>query len=216
MKGMSLILERQKTKPCNNRSPSLATGAGGTAAAPACYGQAGSAADAAEQGAGRAQGTACGGPAGCVQPQGAEDGCGELVGRLRDYSVHAQLGSRCTLPSILCQPEQMSQTQERRSGSPSEVNAKSSTNTRQRQRFLHGRPQVHEAPQNKLLYTDPAVTGRSHHVHLAHSSGGGRCVGSRPKRFFKITRSLENLSSGEKRAGCAECVGVPSGAVFCA
>lgn len=36
-----------------------------------------------------------------------------------------------------------------------------------------------------------------------------------PKRFFKVIRSLENLSSGEKRAGCADFVGVPSGASFC-
>lgn len=29
-------------------------------------------------------------------------------------------------------------------------------------------------------------------------------------------RSRENLSSGEKRAGCADFVGEPSGATFCA
>ena len=43
----------------------------------------------------------------------------------------------------------------------------------------------------------------------------GFCVGSRPKRFLHVVRSRENLSSGEKRAGCADCVGVPSGAAFC-
>ena len=43
----------------------------------------------------------------------------------------------------------------------------------------------------------------------------GFCVGRRPKRFLHATRCLENLSSGLKRAGCADCVGEPSGAVFC-
>ena len=41
-------------------------------------------------------------------------------------------------------------------------------------------------------------------------------MGSSLKRFLHSTRSRENLSSGEKRAGCALCVGVPSGASFCA
>ena len=40
-------------------------------------------------------------------------------------------------------------------------------------------------------------------------------MGSNPKRFLHATRCFENLSSGLKRAGCADCVGVPSGAVFC-
>ena len=44
---------------------------------------------------------------------------------------------------------------------------------------------------------------------------GGCCVGSSLKRRLHSTRSLENLSSGEKRAGCAEKVGEPSGAAFC-
>ena len=44
----------------------------------------------------------------------------------------------------------------------------------------------------------------------------GRCIGRRPKRFLQISRCLENLSSGEKRAGCADSVGLPSGASFCA
>ena len=35
------------------------------------------------------------------------------------------------------------------------------------------------------------------------------------KRFLHATLCLENLSSGEKRAGCADCVGLPSGADFC-
>eukprot|EP00967_Tisochrysis_lutea_P039872 scaffold47821_cov29-Tisochrysis_lutea.AAC.5 len=41
------------------------------------------------------------------------------------------------------------------------------------------------------------------------------CVGSRPKRFLQMSRCFENLSSGEKRAGCADSVGLPSGASFC-
>lgn len=43
----------------------------------------------------------------------------------------------------------------------------------------------------------------------------GCCVGRRPNRFLQVVRSRLNLSSGEKRAGCADMVGVPSGAVFC-
>ena len=40
-------------------------------------------------------------------------------------------------------------------------------------------------------------------------------MGSRPKRRLHSTRSRLNLSSGLKRAGCALCVGLPSGATFC-
>jgi len=50
----------------------------------------------------------------------------------------------------------------------------------------------------------------------AQSSSGAPCVGSSLNRFLHSTRSRENLSSGEKRAGCALCVGLPSGASFCA
>lgn len=42
----------------------------------------------------------------------------------------------------------------------------------------------------------------------------GCCVGSRLNRFLHVVRSRLNLSSGEKRAGCADMVGVPSGAAF--
>lgn len=48
----------------------------------------------------------------------------------------------------------------------------------------------------------------------AHSSGAGCCVGRMPKRFLQVMRSRENLSSGEKRAGWADLVGLPSGATF--
>eukprot|EP00232_Nephroselmis_pyriformis_P026009 CAMPEP_0182861486 /NCGR_PEP_ID=MMETSP0034_2-20130328/5524_1 /TAXON_ID=156128 /ORGANISM="Nephroselmis pyriformis, Strain CCMP717" /LENGTH=57 /DNA_ID=CAMNT_0024993423 /DNA_START=308 /DNA_END=481 /DNA_ORIENTATION=- len=44
--------------------------------------------------------------------------------------------------------------------------------------------------------------------------GAGCWVGRMPKRFLHCTRCLENLSSGEKRAGWAEAVGLPSGASF--
>lgn len=40
-------------------------------------------------------------------------------------------------------------------------------------------------------------------------------MGKSPNRFLQVMRSRENLSSGENRAGCAERVGVPSGAIFC-
>lgn len=48
-----------------------------------------------------------------------------------------------------------------------------------------------------------------------YNSGAGSCVGRMPKRFLQVMRSRENLSSGEKRAGWADFVGVPSGAIFC-
>lgn len=35
------------------------------------------------------------------------------------------------------------------------------------------------------------------------------CVSKRPKRFFNVTRWRDHLSSGEKRAGCADFVTVP-------
>lgn len=54
----------------------------------------------------------------------------------------------------------------------------------------------------------PAVTGTQYFW-------GGCCVGSRPNRFLHVVRSRLNLSSGEKRAGCADAVGVPSGPAFC-
>jgi hypothetical protein len=50
----------------------------------------------------------------------------------------------------------------------------------------------------------------------SYISWGGCCVGRMPKRFFSVTRSRLNLSSGEKRAGCADLVGRPLGSVFCA
>ena len=42
----------------------------------------------------------------------------------------------------------------------------------------------------------------------SQSSGMGFWVGSSPKRFLHATRCLENLSSGEKRAGWADSVGI--------
>jgi hypothetical protein len=36
-----------------------------------------------------------------------------------------------------------------------------------------------------------------------------------PNRFLHVIRSRLNLSSGLNRAGCADFVGVPSGASFC-
>lgn len=50
---------------------------------------------------------------------------------------------------------------------------------------------------------------------LSHRTGRGCWVIRRPKRFFTVTLCLENLSSGEKRAGWAELVGCPSGQIFC-
>ena len=55
----------------------------------------------------------------------------------------------------------------------------------------------------------------SKRVITAHNSTSFCCVGNRLNLFFNATRCFENLSSGENLAGCADCVGVPSGAVFC-
>lgn len=40
------------------------------------------------------------------------------------------------------------------------------------------------------------------------------CVSNSPKRFFSVTRWRDHLSSGEKRAGCADLVTVPSRTFF--
>ena len=48
-----------------------------------------------------------------------------------------------------------------------------------------------------------------------HKGVFGCCMGSSLKRFLHIKRCFENLSSGEKRAGCAEMVGLLSGVSFC-
>lgn len=44
---------------------------------------------------------------------------------------------------------------------------------------------------------------------------GACCVGSTPNLFLLATLAAENLSSGEKRAGCADSVSLPSGFAFC-
>ena len=49
---------------------------------------------------------------------------------------------------------------------------------------------------------------------VVYRMGRGCWVSSRPKRFFTVTRCLENLSSGEKRAGWAELVGLPKRSIF--
>lgn len=43
---------------------------------------------------------------------------------------------------------------------------------------------------------------------------GSCCVGSKPNLFLVVILSLLNLSSGENRAGWADCVADPSGACF--
>lgn len=207
--GDAMHPARLTSRPCM-------PGASRTAAAPARSGQAGGAHVAAEQGAGRARGTACGSQAGRVQPQGAEDRCRELAGRLSNVGVHAQLnlqhsGRRVqdsTAPiadvtkpgkTHLCQPSVRNawHIARRNAGNTTEVHS-------------------HEASLNSSSTHAPAAAHQAAVGSPTYNSGGGRCVGSRPNRFFRMTRSRENLSSGEKRAGCAECVGVPSGAVFCA
>ena len=50
---------------------------------------------------------------------------------------------------------------------------------------------------------------------MRHKGVFGCCMGSSLKRRLHIKRCFENLSSGEKRAGCAEMVGLLSGVSFC-
>ena len=60
------------------------------------------------------------------------------------------------------------------------------------------------------------LLGKFHYdPNKRQSFSGCCCVGKRLNLFLHSTLSLENLSSGEKRAGCADCVGDPSGAYFC-
>jgi hypothetical protein len=59
-----------------------------------------------------------------------------------------------------------------------------------------------------LLLTSSAMSA-------TQCSGGGICVGKMPKRFFRVTLSRENLSSGENLAGCAHLQGWPCGSSFC-
>lgn len=49
----------------------------------------------------------------------------------------------------------------------------------------------------------------------AQSSGRACWVSRTPKRRLRTRRCREKRSSGEKRAGCAEKVGLPDGDVFC-
>jgi len=44
--------------------------------------------------------------------------------------------------------------------------------------------------------------------------GFGCWVSNKPKRFLTVILWREYLSSGENRAGCADCVGLPVGEVF--
>lgn len=48
----------------------------------------------------------------------------------------------------------------------------------------------------------------------SHSCVAGCWVGRIPNRRLQVTLSFENLSSGENRAGCADSVGSPLGAVL--
>lgn len=57
--------------------------------------------------------------------------------------------------------------------------------------------------------------GASRCVEDTYSWSAGSIVMRMPKRFLHASRCLENLSSGEKRAGCADCVGLPFGSTFC-
>ena len=44
----------------------------------------------------------------------------------------------------------------------------------------------------------------------AADNAAARASGSKTHRFFSVTRCRENLSSGEKRAGCADVVTLPA------
>ena len=72
------------------------------------------------------------------------------------------------------------------------------------------------------LRTGIDMTGVTPGIHVDNAGGdvddyhalAGCWVGSRPKRFLTVYRWRENLSSGEKRAGWAEVVGLPLGSTF--
>lgn len=72
-----------------------------------------------------------------------------------------------------------------------------------------------EAKQVRGLVFDKSAAGSVLLAGVCYNSKGGCWVGSRLKRFLQTSRSLENLSSGENLAGCADSVGLPSGAAFC-
>ena len=50
--------------------------------------------------------------------------------------------------------------------------------------------------------------------HLSYMLSLGCCVGSNPNLLFVVMRCLENLSSGENLAGCADTVCLPFGSAF--
>ena len=68
-------------------------------------------------------------------------------------------------------------------------------------------------------HTHPPVLAKGLRVHPQQVCAPQRgtclfCMGSKLKRRLQMSRCLENLSSGEKRAGCADTVGLPSGDSF--
>ena len=87
-------------------------------------------------------------------------------------------------------------------------------------RSRYSRCGLGDAPALPVYHTSPPFFMASQLPSLslthAHSSTLGFCIGSSPKRFLQIRRCFENLSSGEKRAGCADSVGLPVGVSFCA
>jgi len=60
------------------------------------------------------------------------------------------------------------------------------------------------------------VTRHQEELRLRQIQRGleGSCEGNMPNRFFIVTRCLECLSSGVKRAGCADFVTLPSSVTF--
>lgn len=75
---------------------------------------------------------------------------------------------------------------------------------------------IHEPP--PLLGERAAYQNHSHLSHTIASAQrtiGACCVGRTPNLVLLATLAPENLSSGEKRAGCADSVRLPSGFAFC-
>lgn len=58
------------------------------------------------------------------------------------------------------------------------------------------------------------VRVRASVVRHHYNGTAGESVSNTPNRFLRVTLCLEYLSSGEKRAGWAEMVGLPAGSVL--
>src|SRR6188768_3943698 len=82
-------------------------------------------------------------------------------------------------------------------------------------------PQISRCRQPAVHHVPSACRLSVHHQLADHPHWRGRrdeeqghdallCPCNKPKRFLSVTRCRDHLSSGEKRAGCADLVTLPS------